>query len=267
MRHTELPAPPQGPRYRGNVGNLMQHWTLCEILTVAQRHTSGLSYVDAHAMAPMARRRNDECQTFDHVLNGKREESIYEQAWRRLALGGSEPGYPNSAALVQDLWKGRVDMLLCEKDPAAVAALRTWAHDRNGVTVAGGDWRDTFEKGLPNAPLTLVSFDPYMYNRNHRNRKPCNLYPFDLERTLRALVSAAGGVLIQLSTYDTNDNNPQERVISSIDGILASCRLRQAAVVRVNGKMMSLVYGRGIPWLSELKDLPQQFEEWLHRHR
>ena len=41
-------------KYKGNDGNLMQHWTLCEMLTVAQRHASCLTCVDAHAMAPAA---------------------------------------------------------------------------------------------------------------------------------------------------------------------------------------------------------------------
>ena len=40
------------PDYKGNFGNLMQHWTLCEILRIANNHARGLNYIDAHAMAP-----------------------------------------------------------------------------------------------------------------------------------------------------------------------------------------------------------------------
>ena len=36
--------------YMGNVGHFMQHWTLCETLAAAQKHYSGLNYIDAHAM-------------------------------------------------------------------------------------------------------------------------------------------------------------------------------------------------------------------------
>ena len=47
------------PPYKGNKGNLMQHWTLCDVLRIAQRHHSALNYIDAHAMAPLATRRTD----------------------------------------------------------------------------------------------------------------------------------------------------------------------------------------------------------------
>ena len=40
---------------KGNVGNLMQHWTLCQLLVIAgKQDTPGLSFIDAHAMAPLA---------------------------------------------------------------------------------------------------------------------------------------------------------------------------------------------------------------------
>ena len=48
--------------YAGNVGHLMQHWTLCKLLVIACRHNvPGLNFIDAHAMAPLAtdRRRRD----------------------------------------------------------------------------------------------------------------------------------------------------------------------------------------------------------------
>ncbi len=41
--------------YKSNAGNLMQHWTLCELLVIAGKHTSELSFIDAQAMAPLAR--------------------------------------------------------------------------------------------------------------------------------------------------------------------------------------------------------------------
>ena len=151
-------------KYKGNAGNLMQHWTLSEVLTAAHRYASCLSYVDAHAMAPMANlrteRKDKRRATFDRVRDDHpRHKSVYEQAWRRLAPDGK--CYPNSAAFVQDIWKGRVSMLLCETDPATAASLENWAQDRNGVTVVEGDWRDRFEEGLPDAPLTLLSFAPW----------------------------------------------------------------------------------------------------------
>lgn len=257
-------------KYKGNDGNLMQHWTLCEMLTVAQRHASCLTYVDAHAMAPAAsirtERNEKRRQTFDCARDGRPgQESIYEQSWRRLDPRGQT--YPNSAAFVQDVWKGRISMLLCEMEPTTAEALRNWAQDRPAVTVVEGDWRDTFDRGLPNAPLTLLSFDPYMYNRHPRKRNPGNLYSSDLERLLRALSTVQGGVLVQLSTYAANDDNPQGAVISSANTILATGGFCLAAVVPVDGQMMSLVYVRGLDWSVELVDIPERFDEWLAKLR
>lgn len=269
----------RGPTYKGNVGNLMQHWTLCEILTslaATQRGASHLSYVDAHAMAPGAvsrPARNDKSrQTFDRVRDGlpvgsTDERSIYEQSWRRL--NQEREGYPNSAAFVADVWKDRVSMLLCERDPDTAAQLDAWARHRNEVTVFTGDWRERFEEGLPDASLTLVSFDPYMYNRRCNAHSPDEgcLYPSDLERTVDALDAVQGRVLVQLSTYDTNDDNPQGAVISSVNTILVKSHFCLAAVVRVNGKMMSLVYVRGIEPCAEFADMPGRFRRWLATHQ
>ena len=155
-------------KYKGNTGNLMQHWTLCEILTVlaaADCGTSCLSYVDAHAMAPWATKRDQSCQTFDRVRGSLGEfvdeQSVYEQAWHRLTQG--REAYPNSAAFVEDIWKGQVSMLLCEIDPSTAAKVTAWAQgrtERTEVTVIEDDWRRRFEAGLPDAPITLLSFDP-----------------------------------------------------------------------------------------------------------
>ena len=215
-------------------------------------------------MAPIALCRKHRCRTFDSVRDGERQASTYERAWHRLASRGQ--GYPNSAAFVQDVWKGPVSMFLCEIDRSTAAELRTWAQDRNGIRVAEGDWRKAFDKGLPNAPLTLLSFDPYRYSCERGMTKPGHLYASDLERLHRALDAVRGGVLVQLSTYAADGNNPQGAVISSVDETLAP-GFRQAAVVRVSGTMMSLVYGRGITWLSELEGIPRRFTDWLDTHR
>ncbi|MCY4637586.1 MAG: hypothetical protein OXG04_24370 [Acidobacteria bacterium] len=240
--------------YKGNVGNLMQHWTLCEILTVAQRHASRLSYVDAHAMAPVAsvqsERKDERRQTFDCVRDGRPgRESVYERAWHRLTPNGQ--GYPNSAAFVEDVWNGRVSMLLCEMDPSTAAKLRAWAQGRTEATVIEGDWRTSFKDGLPDAPMTLLSFDPYSYDRTPSVKKRSYLYPSDLKLIVDALDGVQGGILIQLSTYGVKRGDSQEAVALSVKEILQKGRLRLAAVVKVNESMMSLVYVRGIDWYAD----------------
>ncbi len=254
--------------YKGNAGNLMQHWTLCELLTIANKHAMGLSFIDAHAMAPLARERDNKPgysrPLFDRVRAGLPGQSVYEQAWHNRDPNGE--GYPNSAAFVEKVWKGKVSMLLCEKDKSTVTDLKDWEQTRAGVEIAEGDWRETLKKGLPDTPLTLVSFDPDMYDRRRVDtRNSRHLYPGDLELTLRALASTEGGVLIQLSTYSrgrTNDN-PQEAVISSVDSILVGGGFTRAAKVRYDGNMMSLVYARRVSWSAKLAELPGRFEKWL----
>ena len=261
--------------YKGNAGHLMQHWTLCELLAAAKRrHTLGLNFIDAQAMAPLATVRKGKNKRFD-VLKARLQEGVansnltYEYAWQHL-----EPneGYPNSAAFVWKIWEDQVHMLLCETDQRTVTDLKAWAQGSAVVKIAEGDWRKTFKKGLPtlsdvrlpDGSLTLVSFDPDRYDRGQLD--PWNsrrLYPEDLELTLCALDNAKGGVLIQLSTY-SNKNNPQEDVISSTDEILIGGGFTRAAKVWLNRKMMSLVYARGVSWSDELADLPGRFGEWLN---
>ena len=111
--------------YKGNVGHLMQHWTLCELLVIAGKHTSGLSFIDAHAMAPLAKENHHKNARFTRVEAGlsNNPESVYEQAWYDLAPNG---GYPNSAAFVKKVWDGNFSLLLCESDCSTIKDLRPW---------------------------------------------------------------------------------------------------------------------------------------------
>ena len=258
--------------YRGNVGNLMQHWTLCELLKVAESHTSELSFVDAHAMAPLACARTETDLVFaDGVFKRVQERlpgqrSVYEQAWHRLAQGGT--CYPNSAAFVKKVWGGDLTLLLCEIDHSTADEIEPWLD--GSPELFRGDWRDRFKMGLPDAPLALVSFDPNTYNKRQspRRPKPENLYPGDVELARTALSSLSGGVLVQLSTYSANDSNNQKDVIASLNKILLmESGFTAPVAVKANGNMMSLVYTRGIEWSDELADLPDRFDMWFKQAR
>ena len=117
--------------------------------------------------------------------------------------------------------------------------------------------------------MTLLSFDPYMYARRRHVTDPGkgNLYPPDLELTVDALDAVRGGVIVQLSTYGMQAGDSQDATIASVNAILEEGRLRPAAAVRANRKMMSLVYARGIDWFEELADMPQRFGRWLDAHQ
>lgn len=117
------------PQFRGNAGNLLQHWVLCEVLSACQASYERLAFIDAYSMAPFATdrpRRDASSSLFDMVakhLPGKN--SLYERAWLKLAPHEHE--YPNSAAFVSAVWRNRYSLFLCECDPATVLHLNRWA--------------------------------------------------------------------------------------------------------------------------------------------
>ena len=170
--------------YMGNVGHLLQHWTLCEILAAALPHCSGLNYIDAHAMAPWATQcagPNGEPREPDVIFRSVKDDlhlrgSHYEQAWDQLWDRKGPDGYPSSAAFVRKIWSdyGPYSVLLCEIDPGAADAISQWIRPGEGCLFRG-DWLQRFgqERGLPGpsdadleaGSLTLVSFDPDMYDR------------------------------------------------------------------------------------------------------
>ena len=270
--------------YKGNVGHLMQHWTFCKILSTANKHTPGLNYIDAHAMAPLATKRDKPTKSacaFDHVRAGlPGNESVYERAWHRLVPGKCD-GYPNSAAFVRQVWKEYYSLLLCENRPQTVCEIEDWLPATRELPMCmraklfPRDWREKFKEGLPSPcevglpddSLTLVAFDPYKYNIHPpQPTKPDGmLYPKDLELTLRALDGVKGGVLIQVSTYNAKSPNRQAAVISSVNSVLFGGGFALVALVIVNQNMMSLIYTRDVKWAADLAELPNQFEKWRRR--
>ena len=137
-------------------------------------------------------------------------------------------------------------------------------NDKINIEVALGDWRSRFEHVLPRQDgIVLISFDPYMFNRNPRKQHMGNMYPEDLDRVINSIGMYPENVLLQLSTYDTNDNNGQDAVSACIQSKLVSGGLEEVAIVRPNGKMMSLLYHRGIAFSEELTSLPNRFKAWF----
>ncbi len=288
------------PTYKGNVGNLMQHWTLCELLQIAQQQgVPGLNFIDAHAMAPLARTKDGPDSRFnraearvrrDHVPHHQWE-SRYEWAWHHLA---PSIGYPNSAAFVEKVWTGEFSLSLCEVDWPTIAELGSWL-DRvrnlercKNAELFPGDWRDGFDRlllhpadvRLSPGSLTLVSLDPYRYDPTKdfddgRNKDGGNLYPDDISRLLRALATSRvpDPIIIQMSTYSHDRGRAsQGRVIPQIDVALTTQGFSDGVVVTVpnaqgNGdhqSIMSLVYARGLDdkRIRRLQNLPHFCNGW-----
>ncbi len=162
------------PQYRGNLGNLLQHWVLCEILSHAYRSgVEHMAFVDAYSMAPIARERREAKENlFDSVcrrLPGER--TAYENAWHKLVQKFGD-GYPNSANLLTALWPGRYSLLLCEMDQTTSRELKAWitrlkkrSRKCAYADVFPGDWREGIADGLGlPGDFSLFSFDPNMIN-------------------------------------------------------------------------------------------------------
>jgi hypothetical protein len=260
--------------YRGNVGNLLQHWVLCEVLEAWRGCASQVNFIDAHSMAPVADERYPEKNAlsrrrFDCVQARAREERTpYERAWHKLT---PEPGrYPNSAGLLTELWPGEYSLVLCEVCPNTVHELRAWAHKISAspqcvsVEIAEGDWRNRFRCGLSaSGDLALLSFDPYLFNRHGGLQNPGNMVPSDLDLIAQATRSLHGPLVMQLSTYSANGENAQPDVIEVVDSRLIQQSFERLAVVRADGHMMSMLYGRHLGHGPSLGDLPGRFISWL----
>ncbi len=178
------------PTYRGNLGNLLQHWVLNEILKASEPHARSIEFVDAHSMAPIARERHAPDLTswmFDAVrghLPGQR--STYEKTWFELepSLDG---GYPNSAVFLTKTWPNPWNLVLCEKDQETADELSSWRERmkgdsrNNGVEIYQGDWRERFSRSLPRSGgLLFISFDPYKFDRDGSGQAYSiggNMYP------------------------------------------------------------------------------------------
>ena len=257
--------------FKGNCGNLMQHWVLCEVLEIVRRHETQLTFIDAHSMAPLATHRTEKIETSGRKFDNTRKNlpgqgSPFENAWHRLAPSPNK--YPNSANFVSLIWDNprKYSMVLCEKEAHSAELLKLWAakNDQLSIEVATGDWRCRFEHPFVSREgIVFISFDPYMFNsRNRRKRKLGNMYPDDLCRIVEATRNCRGKTLVQLSTYDTNDGNSQDEVAEVIRLGLVPGGFNQAAIVRPNNKMMSLLYQRDVGFASEFCELPVRFKKW-----
>jgi hypothetical protein len=270
------------PKYRGNVGNLLQHWVLCEILNASRDHAEHVTFIDAYSMSPFATERpriDDTAVQFDCVrkrLPG--EHSPYEETWHKLLSSiHTGSGYPNSAAFLTAFWPAAFSLLLCEADPATVQELEQWV-DLLGFSpecVFAGDWRRRFQEPLPAAgDLIMLSFDPYMLSRSTvRHPDSANMYPSDLDLIATAVAPIPKGIIIQLSTYSVNNANSQDSVISEVRSRFKGSGLELVTAVRTlqtngrdpNRQMMSLVLAKGVKWADSLASLENRFQSWQVR--
>jgi len=263
------------PTYKGNRGNLLQHWVLAELITLVGEEVQApgrLCFIDAHAMSPYAARNANAGQTagdFDTVagrLPG--QDTSYERAWRELSTQGS-CRYPSSALFVRHLWRGALYLVLCEADAETADEIAEWLRTVSADTLSElhrGDWRARFCRDFPNGCAAyLISFDPYMFDRHGPPASPNqgNMWPSDIVRAGAAVLGLGQGpVVLQLSTYSANNANSQDEVISSIEPLFNAAELQLAATVRADGNMMSMVFARNMHSIQKAR-LQERFAMWL----
>lgn len=263
------------PTYKGNRGNLLQHWVLAELVTIIREHvdSSGrLCFIDAHAMSPTAVRSSSPGQTaavFDAVASRLDDDSTpYGRAWREHSA--EEPSnYPSSAVIVQQLWHGPLNLVLCEADVETAHQIGVWLRTSSvgsSSELHRGDWRSRFREGFsPDCAAYLISFDSYMFDRHGpgASSNPGNMWPSDIVRASAAVLELGPvPVVLQLSTYSANNANSQGDVISSVEPVFKAAGLALAAKIRADHSMMSLVFARSVHPIREAR-LPQRFKKSL----
>jgi hypothetical protein len=259
------------PTYKGNRGNLLQHWVLAELVTLLNRQLgpeAQLSFVDAHAMSPYATRDpmpGSTAADFDGVrdrLPG--QESTYEEAWHHLVTQ-ERVEYPSSAMFVRHLWRGPLQMVLCEVDPRTAHDIAAWQRTLSKgseVEIYEGDWRRRLREDVPRSAACLISFDPYMIiGENPAAPTQGNMDLRDLIRVAGATLNIESApLLLQLSTYSAQ-NNSQDKIAPIVEWVMVAAGLELVSTVRASGHMMSMVFARNLS--QPPPQLSDRFSAWL----
>ena len=268
----------------------MQHWVLCETLkSLESEPFQHLQFICPYSMAPWSipesidyaaknsptthRRRY-----FDEVRHemGERPTSTFEWVWRQLSIQSGLP-YPSSAVFAWNLWPRELSLLLCESNPDTATEIQSWLatpetqarlKEKN---LRRGDWRSCFVadvRSTPQADVSYVELDPMMFERRNpaseESRNEAKLYPDDLPRLIDAFHDVETAIVLQVSTYDCNNDNSLALVEPAIREPLEQAGFQLMARVSPNGNMMSLVLSRGIQLWTSPEILGTRFNRWLN---
>ncbi len=259
------------PTYKGNRGNLLQHWVLAELVTSLENQGGAgaeLCFIDAHSMSPYATRDLTPGSTagdFEIVRNRlPGQGSTYERAWREL-VAEERVEYPTSAMFVRHLWPGPLQMILCEADTVTADDIIEWQRTlpiESQIELHRGDWRTRLRDDLPRTAACLVSFDPYMIiGENPAAPMQGHMYLQDLVRAAAGILDIQSGpLLVQLSTYSAQ-NNSQDEIVAIVEWIMAAVGLELVDAVRASGHMMSMVLTRDVA--QRPVQLHERFNAWL----
>lgn len=269
---------------KGNRGNLMQHWTLAEVFKLLKGHCRNLHIVTTHSMAPWAiPERVEQEKLCRRVFRaaGKRltnhpNPTAYESAWKLLSVFSGLP-YPSTAAFVTQLWAAKqISISLCEFDSKTADEIEGWLsgeepqrHFSHKVLLRG-DWRASIQSphswNDSGTDCLYVEMDPMRYDASRKppreTTQPNNLYPEDLELLCQNMPRDAEKVVLQISSFNTQNNNmPLDTQLDSMSSILSSNGFALQGQTRVGMQMASFVFSKGVP--LGCGDLNERFVTWL----
>jgi len=267
--------------FKGNRGNLMQHWTLCKCLIGLKVSYKSLHFVTTHSMSPWAIPvKNDNpgnCRSiFLQVgtrLGTLNNPSGYELAWRNLSIWAGLP-YPSSAVFAVESWKGDISVALCEADSRTANEIEGWLvnpqveEKLQHHVLLRGDWRGSLKSPLflkSSADCIYLEMDPMRYDtRPYANRKstePATLYPDDIEMLAQHVACVDKPIVLQISSFSTQNNNPLDSQRQSLEGILQPKGFTLHSEVRVMQQMATFVFIRNCQLL--IPPLGTLFNDWL----
>jgi hypothetical protein len=259
--------------FMANIGNLVQHWTTCEIATALRDAlpVAVLTYCDAHAMAPMSNATWDvDRGDFSRVarnlavpLGGS--PSVYEKSW--LALSPNGIPYPSSAVFVRDIWKTDVHLILCEDNLDTQKEIDEWVRDNQLQGVADirhGRWQDRLT--LPaKADCVYLQFDPYAIHTIPGTSQDNSgvMYPEDYATLSRIMNGTTAPMMIQITSYRAN---------VSLDDLLrwncktfAAMNLNFECAVRGPMGVLSMMFSRDLKLKGLGDELGSRLNGWAKR--
>lgn len=268
---------------KGNRGNLMQHWTLAEVFELLRGQHRNLHLITTHSMAPRAIPEKVEqekrCRRV-FTAAGKRLTSLpnptaYESAWKLLNVVSGLP-YPSTAAFATRLWPAKgISISLCELDAETADEIEGWfsceevqRHFSHKVLLRG-DWRASIQSPLSwsntGADCIFIEMDPMRYDATCKpprgTTQPYNLYPEDLELLCQKLPSGAEKVVLQISSFSTQNNMPLNTQLDSMANVLAVGGFALQGQTRVEMQMATFIFTKGVQ--LNCSDLNQRFTAWL----
>lgn len=267
---------------KGNRGNLMQHWTLAEVIESLKQQYKSLHFITTHSMAPWSipiKAKESNCrQKFRQAgrrLANLERPSIYEQHWKSLAVESGLP-YPSSALFFASIWPANQGSIaICEFDATTFNEIDGWIINEDIAdrflhhVVFRGDWRDSIRSPQiwnNTAECQFIEMDPMRYSFDVRAKRKktesSTLYPEDIELLLSQIPSPPKCTVLMISSFSNQFGSmPFDQQRNSLDDILRRGDFNLQADVRVGHEMASFVFARGLQ--LQFENLQERFSNWL----